>query len=372
MASDLKIEIFAYKCFHDAWLHKGVKDTELNILQIYGNECMKDDSYLEACDNMFENAIGCRVILFSKVYLKEMNLRNAIKWKSLSECYDHVTRICDRDDLFGPLSVFERMLATCAFDLNVCLSIFRPSFIDVANYGHFIWAMYFNKFTDKFYREENDFDVEEIIEEKLQSTFCSTGMTYSKLSDNGKEIKTNDDLRIQTDESEWQRKNLPNPSDFCSKNKVVKNRVKREISKDALVSSFYAKNEDICNKNNEITCASTTNEMAATQSERNGIPKNLSSPKDFLAVNEVATNSDGRINTKNELDKLREEQDDPGIGSFLKFLNLKILVLGDRQGIQCVRETLCSNEEDQKNAQIKSNKRKYRSKNHSTKCFLIN
>ncbi|GBM63414.1 hypothetical protein AVEN_82265-2 [Araneus ventricosus] len=153
MASDLKIEIFAYKCFHDAWLHKGVKDTELNILQIYGNECMKDDSYLEACDNMFENAIGCRVILFSKVYLKEMNLRNAIKWKSLSECYDHVTRICDRDDLFGPLSVFERMLATCAFDLNVCLSIFRPSFIDVANYGHFIWAMYFNKFTDKFYRE---------------------------------------------------------------------------------------------------------------------------------------------------------------------------------------------------------------------------
>ncbi|GBO07311.1 hypothetical protein AVEN_226333-1 [Araneus ventricosus] len=176
----------------------------------------------------------------------------------------------------------------------------------------------------------------------------------------------------QQEESEWPKliapKNLANPRDFCSENEIVKSRDERESSSRALEPNFYSKYKETYNQNTKLTCALTVKEMAATQSEKNEIPNNLSSPKDFLTINEVTNSSDGRINTNMELDKLREEQEDPGIGSFLRM----IMVLGDRQGIQCVRETLCSNEEDQKNTQLKSNKRKYRSKNHSTKCLLIN
>ncbi|GBM66386.1 hypothetical protein AVEN_197799-1 [Araneus ventricosus] len=43
------------------------------------------------------------------------------------------------------------MFATCAFVLDFCIRIHQYNMVDVIEYGHMFWAMYFDKFTKEFY-----------------------------------------------------------------------------------------------------------------------------------------------------------------------------------------------------------------------------
>ncbi|GBM63417.1 hypothetical protein AVEN_82267-1 [Araneus ventricosus] len=152
MASDLKIEIFAYDIFSKLFINFG--KTKPSIFQIYGDECCKSNSYVEACDTMYYEAMLCRFLSFKTIYLKELAAKKIKSLKSLSDCYDYVIQICDRNDLFGHLTVLERMFATSAFVLTLCEYIYfeTTSVIDVLNFGHLFWATYFDKFTETFYK----------------------------------------------------------------------------------------------------------------------------------------------------------------------------------------------------------------------------
>ncbi|CAL1276323.1 unnamed protein product [Larinioides sclopetarius] len=155
MAIDLKIEIFAYKLFHTLWFDMQEINDVPDIVEIYRDECVVEDTYFEACDYWYHKAVCFRSNLFCSIYDSKTSFQETKEIKSLSDVYEYIVRICDQDDLFAHLTVFERMLSTSEFVLNIYCSILRENstFTDLLRYGHILWAMYFDKYTDEFYEK---------------------------------------------------------------------------------------------------------------------------------------------------------------------------------------------------------------------------
>ncbi|KAF8784904.1 hypothetical protein HNY73_010516 [Argiope bruennichi] len=184
MALDLKMEIFAHNSFYRIW-NKGVKEKEnLNIHQIYGEECCKIENVSEACEEVLISGIVLRRMMFNGLYMADFTDEIAKSLKSLSECYDYIIYKCDRSDLFGHLTVFERMFATFGFVIEFCSYIYKYYNVDIVKYGHILWIMYFDKFTEEFYKEGGWKQLKKVAESYnkiIGTVFCFDGQSIHSL-----------------------------------------------------------------------------------------------------------------------------------------------------------------------------------------------
>ncbi|CAL1276324.1 unnamed protein product [Larinioides sclopetarius] len=153
MLSYLKIEIFAYELFHTVWLKGGLISRKYDATEIYKDECLSDNDHKEICDKLFYDVVLFRRILFQQIFMEEIMKGKDTYWDSVSDFYEYIHSTCNRYDLFGSLTVFERMFATCAFVLNLCFYNRENENVDIIKFGHICWAAYFDAFTAEFYEQ---------------------------------------------------------------------------------------------------------------------------------------------------------------------------------------------------------------------------
>ncbi|GBM68897.1 hypothetical protein AVEN_117468-1 [Araneus ventricosus] len=154
MAFDLKIEIFAYKWFRKILLGTELLQSKYDVTKVYKDECLAYPECNEAsdCDHLYD-AIMFRRWLFQKLYLEEIQTQVNEFRHSQTDFYSYVLRTCNRVDLFGNLTIFDRVFATCAFVCCLCSYCCDSYYSEIMRYGHIYWAMYFDNFADEFYKQ---------------------------------------------------------------------------------------------------------------------------------------------------------------------------------------------------------------------------
>ncbi|GBM63409.1 hypothetical protein AVEN_82262-1 [Araneus ventricosus] len=153
MATDFKLEIFAYDIFQTAFMSHRLIKYKPSVFELYGDECFGAPSYAEVYDDLFHKAIFCRRELFQIVYKGELMYEKIESCKSPSDLFDYLINRCDQNYLFHNLNVFERMFATCAFVVSMCVHIYWYNIVDVISYGHLFWAIFYYQYTEEFYKE---------------------------------------------------------------------------------------------------------------------------------------------------------------------------------------------------------------------------
>ncbi|GFS59127.1 uncharacterized protein TNCV_70061 [Trichonephila clavipes] len=153
MASDLKFEIFASQLFGSYWCKTGLLSKEPKISSLYPEEYDLDPENADIYEYANDLAVYVMHIFYGFIFEDEFSKLNTHFEPSPSYISDYISRTCGRDGLFcGDLTVFELMLTSCAFVINLCLNcVLNLNYKDVINYAHLCWAMYFEEYKKEFY-----------------------------------------------------------------------------------------------------------------------------------------------------------------------------------------------------------------------------
>ncbi|KAF8784908.1 hypothetical protein HNY73_010520 [Argiope bruennichi] len=136
---------------------------EKDISQIYVEECHADPEYEEIIfDEGFHNVIACRYVLCFEMYFEKLSEDEAQYQHSMSDFLDYVLRMCNSDDLFGNITIFDRFFATLVFIMVLCLKCHYLSLVDFMYYGHICWAIYFDKHTEEFHKQGGWIQLKEV------------------------------------------------------------------------------------------------------------------------------------------------------------------------------------------------------------------
>ncbi|GFY63194.1 uncharacterized protein TNIN_115891 [Trichonephila inaurata madagascariensis] len=153
MASDLKLEIFASELFQAFWLKENFLLRSFETSFMYRNEYHLISQNGEAYKESYFKAVSLRCQLFRHVFQKEITENLSGFQFSAMYISDYISTTCERDDLFGNLTIFERLFFTCAFVVHLSIFCYKmQSYKEVIKYAHLCWAIYFEKYMPGFYR----------------------------------------------------------------------------------------------------------------------------------------------------------------------------------------------------------------------------
>ncbi|GFS63020.1 uncharacterized protein NPIL_317551 [Nephila pilipes] len=154
MASDLKLEIFSYQLFETFWYTKGYLSETLGISSKYAHEYQLDPQLADIYEYFHYKAVIVKRFFYHYIFDKEIS-QNFSQFECSPFCIsDYLSRTCGRDGLFRDLSVFERLLTSCAFMVNLCF--FCDEFFgytEIIIKAHLCWTIYFDEFKEEFYNQ---------------------------------------------------------------------------------------------------------------------------------------------------------------------------------------------------------------------------
>ncbi|GFY57679.1 uncharacterized protein TNIN_457111 [Trichonephila inaurata madagascariensis] len=148
MALDLRLEIFAYELFYSPFLlPKSNNEKRRMVSGFYYEEYRDSEHEFHIC---YLTAVRCFRFFYGSIYYEEIGKKYDKISTSISDFLDFICKTCDRVDLFGGLTIFERFFATCAFVLELCHYSFPHDSTKFIKFAHFYWTMYFDKYNEEF------------------------------------------------------------------------------------------------------------------------------------------------------------------------------------------------------------------------------
>lgn len=153
MASDLKLEIFASQLFQTFWKKQKFFSETFEASFMYRDEYHLVSQNEKLYKESYFKAVFIRCQLFRQVFQKEIS-ENFFLLESSAMCIsDYISTTCERNDLFGNLTIFERLFSTCAFVVHLSIFCYKiKGRRDITGYAHLCWAMYFEKYSEEFYK----------------------------------------------------------------------------------------------------------------------------------------------------------------------------------------------------------------------------
>ncbi|GFY57583.1 uncharacterized protein TNIN_139921 [Trichonephila inaurata madagascariensis] len=154
MASDLKIEIFASQFFGDCWHRAGYLSEKPKISSLYPEGYDLDPENANIYEYSHFQAVYIKHIFYNYLIYDELIKLHAQFEPSPSYISDLISRTCGRDGLFGDLPIFELLLTSCAFVIQLSVNYIRTfCYKDIVTYVHLCWAMYFDEYKKEFYSQ---------------------------------------------------------------------------------------------------------------------------------------------------------------------------------------------------------------------------
>ncbi|GFW93097.1 uncharacterized protein TNCV_3888381 [Trichonephila clavipes] len=147
MALDIRLEVFAYELFHSPFLLQESNEKRCMVSSFYYEEYRDSEHDFHIC---YLTAVKCFRLFYGSIYYEEIKKTYDKISTSISDFLDFICKTCDREDLFGGLTIFERFFATCAFVLELCHYSFPRDSTKFIKFAHFYWTMYFDKYNEEF------------------------------------------------------------------------------------------------------------------------------------------------------------------------------------------------------------------------------
>ncbi|GFQ97656.1 uncharacterized protein TNCT_465471 [Trichonephila clavata] len=152
MASDLKIEIFAFQLFGKCLHKSGITSQIPDVSSTYRKEYHSDPENKEIYENSYYDVLYVRHILYHFVFINEFEKNQPHFECSPSYLYDYISRKCGREGMFGELTIFDLLFISCAFVVKLgCYCIEELHYFELFSYWHICWAMYFDQYKEEFY-----------------------------------------------------------------------------------------------------------------------------------------------------------------------------------------------------------------------------
>ncbi|GFY79097.1 uncharacterized protein TNIN_201111 [Trichonephila inaurata madagascariensis] len=154
MASDLKLEIFAFQFFQSLWRRSGVSLQNISVLSMYPDEYNLDPENAEIWDESYILAASVKEIFYWFIFHDEL-MKIAPEFEySPSYVFEYISRTCRREGVFRDLTIFELFFTSCSLVSYLSLTCFYHfGYKDVIGYAHICWAAYFDQYTEEFYRQ---------------------------------------------------------------------------------------------------------------------------------------------------------------------------------------------------------------------------
>ncbi|GFR03299.1 uncharacterized protein TNCT_207291 [Trichonephila clavata] len=154
MASDLKLDIFAAQLFRTYWHTAGFLSEELKVSSLYPEEYHLDPTNSDVYEESHYTAVFVKHLFYHCVFDDELSKLPTPFEPSPWYISDSISRTCRRDGLFRDLTIFELLITSCAFVVELCFYCIHDfDYTDVVSYAHLCWAMYFDEYKEEFYRQ---------------------------------------------------------------------------------------------------------------------------------------------------------------------------------------------------------------------------
>ncbi|GFS59132.1 uncharacterized protein TNCV_70101 [Trichonephila clavipes] len=154
MASDLKLEIFAFQLFGKCLYMGGVISQIPDVSSTYGKEYHSDPENKKIYENSYYSVFSIKYMLYHFVFINEFEKSHPQMECSPSYFCDYISSKCGREDIFGKVTIFELLFTSCAFVAKLgsyCTQEFH--YDDIFSYWHLCWAMYFDQYKEEFYSQ---------------------------------------------------------------------------------------------------------------------------------------------------------------------------------------------------------------------------
>ncbi|GIX71474.1 uncharacterized protein CDAR_196061 [Caerostris darwini] len=156
MSLDLKFEVFScHVCRY--FLTTIYPDIALrDVRDLYREERLSESDYEDTCSEIYISAVKCLSVMTNYCQSEFINKSREEYSDSLSDFYDFIIRTCNRQDFFGSLTIFERMLSTLEFVVGLGTYCYVHSIhfnTSPMLYIPLSWAMYFDRHSQEFYEQ---------------------------------------------------------------------------------------------------------------------------------------------------------------------------------------------------------------------------
>ncbi|GFT94605.1 uncharacterized protein TNCV_1990421 [Trichonephila clavipes] len=154
MASDLKFDIFASQLFGTYWYKAGFLSEKLKVSSLYPKEYHLDPENGDVYEETHYAAVFIKHLFYYCVFENELQKLPTPFEPTPLNILDYISRTCRRDGVFRDLTIFEFLVTSCAFVVELCFyCIHDLSYEDIVNYVHLCWALYFDEYKEEFYRQ---------------------------------------------------------------------------------------------------------------------------------------------------------------------------------------------------------------------------
>ncbi|GIY61593.1 uncharacterized protein CEXT_472161 [Caerostris extrusa] len=156
MSLDVKFEVFSCHIFRHFFTAIYPEIALRDVRDLYREERLSESDYEDACSGIYISAVKCLSVLTNYSQTEFINNSREEYSESLSDFYDFIIRACNRQDFFGSLTIFERMLSTVEFVMGLGMCCFVNSIhfnTSPVLYIPLSWAMYFDRHSQEFYEQ---------------------------------------------------------------------------------------------------------------------------------------------------------------------------------------------------------------------------
>ncbi|GFQ67135.1 uncharacterized protein TNCT_605501 [Trichonephila clavata] len=153
MASDMKLQIFAFQFFQSFWSRAGVLSQNCNVSSVYPDVYLSDPENAEIYEESYALAVSVKEIFYQCVFYDELSKISREFENSPKYIFQYVSRICRRDGVFRDQTIFELFFTSCAFVSYLGLHCIRNcGYTYVIGYAHFCWSACFDEYKEEFYK----------------------------------------------------------------------------------------------------------------------------------------------------------------------------------------------------------------------------